>query len=60
MKNTQMKFKLKVKITGYIKALIASILSPVLYKFALYRLTTDNNALRKGWHMPLKIVAERI
>jgi hypothetical protein len=21
---------------------------------AIYRLTTDDNALRKGWHMPLK------
>jgi len=27
---------------------------------ALYRLTTDDNALRKGWHMPPKMAAERI
>jgi len=27
---------------------------------ASYRLTTDDNALRKGWHMPPKMAAERI
>lgn len=26
---------------------------------ALYRLTTEDNALRKGWHMPRKMAAER-
>ncbi|KAF2787247.1 hypothetical protein K505DRAFT_130385 [Melanomma pulvis-pyrius CBS 109.77] len=26
---------------------------------ALHRLTTDDNALRKGWHMPPKMAAER-
>jgi hypothetical protein len=29
-----------------------------LTRAALYRLTTDDNALRKGWHMPPKLAAE--
>lgn len=34
--------------------------SQVQYKFALYRLTTDDNTLRKEWHMPLEMAAEGI
>ena len=43
MKNTKMKFKLRVKITGRVKALIASMLSPVLIDFASIRQTSPNS-----------------
>jgi hypothetical protein len=37
MKNTKMKIKLRLKITGRVKASIASMLSPVLTHFAYAR-----------------------
>jgi hypothetical protein len=54
MKNTQIKFKSKVKVTGRVKALIAFMLSAVLADFALYSPTTGDNAPRKGRHLPPK------
>jgi hypothetical protein len=39
-----MKFKLKVKVTSCVKALIASMLLAVLTDFALYSPTTGDNA----------------
>ena len=50
----KMKFKLRVKITGCVKVLIASMLSPVLTDFALYSPTTGDNALGKGRYLPPK------
>jgi hypothetical protein len=54
MIHTKMKSKPSVKITGPMEAFTKSMLSPALYEFALYRRTTDDNALRKGRHLPPK------
>jgi hypothetical protein len=42
-----MKFKLKVKVTGCVGALVASMLSAALTDFASYSPTTGDNAPRK-------------
>jgi hypothetical protein len=60
MKNIRVKYKVKGKFTGSVVRLQDSMLSQGLTEFALYRLTTDDNALRKGWRMPPKITTERI
>jgi hypothetical protein len=54
IKNIKMKFKLKVKVTSCVKALIASMLLAVLTDFALYSPTTGDNAPQKGRYLLLK------
>jgi hypothetical protein len=54
MKNTEMKFKLRVKVTGRVKAPMKSMLSPVLTHCAVYNPTYADNAPRKGQYQPPK------
>jgi hypothetical protein len=44
-----------VEIIDCVKAPIKSMLLPVLYEFALYRSTTDDNVLQKGQYLLLKM-----
>ena len=46
IKNAKMKIKLRMKITGRVKALIASMLSPVLTDFAHRNVTSTDNSLQ--------------
>jgi hypothetical protein len=51
--DTKLKSKL-MKITGRVKTSTKSMLSQMLYEFALYRPTTEDNAPQKRRHWPPK------